>query len=696
MKFEIDPFVEPAQQDQERPENGINDNDGINGTASGSKESEANGTESSDDRVGQNCEVKEYEARYNLKMERITKAVDRKKDADDTESEDRKYAIKSYKYFASNGELEREEVEIYSPHIIKALQTTIKDYPGVSLSAEILIISGNPKCIFHYRKELARYRDELKDAVAKLHLFLALNYMEREFRGSIKKYEVLVEGALSNPSLDPSIGFQDIWMIFKPGELFIAGNEEKLELLRLDETTFICGSNCKWLIWGWCFTHDGNAFGYCQKKFEISPYEGNKPIKNLSVFPLIYHSEAETIRAQLLDRGKKFCSLRGTHYRSYDGIASALGNERDRNQYGLMDKFPIETTTISGRIVVDCRMFGIFKSPNRVDLWERHRNWRTLEDEPESITVEDLLICDYRVPGFSLRDKCWAWFSVDLIRPVEFDTDAFCSLLLPESRKNLVRAMVENHGSKKDKFDDVIKGKGKGLIFILHGVPGTGKTFTAESVADHVERPLYVLNSGELGVTPESVEINLRNALKLATAWNAIILIDEADVFLEQRTVQDLNRNCLVSLFLRVLEYYEGVLFLTTNRITTFDLAFKSRTHLALKFHELSESARKDLWKSFVRRTSNADIDAWPESIFDELAAVELNGRQIKNAVRTANTLAISSNAPISQEHLLIVLEAQKEFEADLNADTQDILSPVPKAVRRQSTGLSKLSIGKE
>ena len=354
-------------------------------------------------------------------------------------------------------------------------------------------------------------------------------------------------------------------------------------------------------------------------------------------------------------------------------------------------------------------MFGVLKSSNRVDLWERHRSWKTLEDDPESISDDDFLICDHRIPGFSLRDKCWAWFSVDFISPVEFDTDAFRSLLIPENRKSLVQAMVESHGSKKDKFDDVIKGKGKGLIFVLHGVPGTGKTFTAESVADHVERPLYILNSGELGVTPESVELNLRNALKLATAWNAVVLIDEADVFLEQRTVQDLNRNCLVSrksyrnpkssllimalVFLRVLEYYEGILFLTTNRINTFDLAFKSRIHLALKFHDLSESSMKELWESFIRRTSNADIDSWPGSVLDQLAAVKLNGRQIKNAVRTANTLAISSNVPLNQEHLLTVLETQREFEAELNDDTQDISGPLPKAIRRQSSSLRKLSI---
>ena len=134
-------------------------------------------------------------------------------------------------------------------------------------------------------------------------------------------------------------------------------------------------------------------------------------------------------------------------------------------------------------------------------------------------------------------------------------------------------------------------------------------------------------------------------------------------------------------MFLRVLEYYEGILFLTTNRITTFDLAFKSRIHLALKFYDLSESSMKELWKSFLRRTSNTDVDSWPESIFDELATVKLNGRQIKNAVRTANTLAISSNVTLSKEHLLTVLDAQREFEADLNDDTQDILGPMPKAM---------------
>jgi hypothetical protein len=194
---------------------------------------------------------------------------------------------------------------------------------------------------------------------------------------------------------------------------------------------------------------------------------------------------------------------------------------------------------------VDCKTFGEFKSPNRIKLAERKRPFSNTEDEIESLSTEDFMICDFRIPGFSLYDKKWCWFSVEFIKLVDFNVGAFETLLLPQKQKQLVHALVKNHGC--DDIDDFIKGKGKGLVFVLHGEPGVGKTFTAESVADDIQKPLYVLNSGELGVTPTAVEENLNSALKLATRWGAIVLIDEADVFLEQRTSHDLTRNCLVS-----------------------------------------------------------------------------------------------------------------------------------------------------
>ncbi|KAG2041146.1 hypothetical protein BDR03DRAFT_39278, partial [Suillus americanus] len=88
-------------------------------------------------------------------------------------------------------------------------------------------------------------------------------------------------------------------------------------------------------------------------------------------------------------------------------------------------------------------------------------------------------------------------------------------------------------------------------IALLHGPPGTGKTLTAEAVAEHLKRPLYVLSSLELSTTPATLEKKLGDVLRLATTWDAVVLIDEADVFLEQRSLHELERNALVSVALR-------------------------------------------------------------------------------------------------------------------------------------------------
>merc|ERR1711939_202393 len=86
----------------------------------------------------------------------------------------------------------------------------------------------------------------------------------------------------------------------------------------------------------------------------------------------------------------------------------------------------------------------------------------------------------------------------------------------------------------------------------------------------------------------------------MCTRWNALLLLDEADIFLEQRSLHELERNKLVSIFLRVLEYYEGIMFLTTNRVNTFDTAFQSRIHISLNYPDLSLDSRKAIWTNFL------------------------------------------------------------------------------------------------
>lgn len=74
------------------------------------------------------------------------------------------------------------------------------------------------------------------------------------------------------------------------------------------------------------------------------------------------------------------------------------------------------------------------------------------------------------------------------------------------------------------------------------------------------------LTSADVGITAEDVEKNLDANFKLAKKWGALLLIDEADIYLERRSETDLTRNSLVAAFLRALEIYDGILFLTTNR----------------------------------------------------------------------------------------------------------------------------------
>lgn len=277
------------------------------------------------------------------------------------------------------------------------------------------------------------------------------------------------------------------------------------------------------------------------------------------------------------------------------------------------------------------------------------------------LTDEQCLLASFLISGFALSEKKWVDFYIDNLSPIQWNENAFDQLVLPPSQKSLVRALVESHVRDLDGFDDIIKGKGKGFISILHGPPGVGKTLTAESVAEHTRRPLYAVSSGELGINPKDLEDNLSRILDVATQWKAVLLLDEADVFLETRSLHDLTRNSLVSIFLRLLEYYQGILFLTSNRVTTFDEAFQSRIHVALKYNKLDRDARMQVWQNFM----NFDDIKGGKELLEGVIDRELNGRQIKNCVRTARSLAESEGKKVDLSHLMVVLDIQQRFEND-------------------------------
>lgn len=144
------------------------------------------------------------------------------------------------------------------------------------------------------------------------------------------------------------------------------------------------------------------------------------------------------------------------------------------------------------------------------------------------------------------------------------------------------------------------------------------------------------------------------------------MVIDEADVFLEERIgTTDVNRNALVSVLLRVLEYYDGIIILTTNRITSLDVAVQSRIHLAIQYNDLSEQQKKSIFRKFLDDIPKDHIQdrAMIDRQLDRTCKrVDLNGRQIRNIVSGAQALANSERQRLSYDHISIVYDATSDF----------------------------------
>ncbi|KAK7701795.1 hypothetical protein SLS57_011600 [Botryosphaeria dothidea] len=252
------------------------------------------------------------------------------------------------------------------------------------------------------------------------------------------------------------------------------------------------------------------------------------------------------------------------------------------------------------------------------DRWDRYA---------ETPSEDDLMLLPDRVFAFVFRSRSWCCLQLgtdkagqERLRPVTRRDDAWSDLQLPDGHKDIVQALVRSHITKEDseKMDfDLIKDK------------------------------------GEVETKARDVEVKLQYSFQLAQAWDCVLLLDEADIFLAERT-EDISRNALVSVFLRVLEYYEGILFLTTNRVGAIDEAFKSRIHMALYYPPLDKLKTKKIWRSQIRRTKEkhskfkCDEDTlidYADQLWDQQNSVKglgpvWNGRQIRNAFKSAVALA--------------------------------------------------------
>ena len=277
------------------------------------------------------------------------------------------------------------------------------------------------------------------------------------------------------------------------------------------------------------------------------------------------------------------------------------------------------------------------------------------------------------VAGFSFAAKAWGVALVAGLSQVAFNEAAFARLVMPEPRKRLIEALVMSHRAKAPSGSssgstDLISGKGEGAIFLLHGPPGVGKTLTAEAIAEMLHRPLYVVAMGELGTTPEALEERLLDILDLATPWQALVLIDEAEMLLESRSKGELVRNAMVCVMLRLLEYYSGILFLTTNRVESLDPAFQSRVQCALRYEALDEGSRGRIWEDLLAHVQGG---VGGDVSIPHLAAQPLNGRQIKNCLQLALALSVSEGQQLAKRHLDVVMDITTAFVSETSGGGQ-------------------------
>lgn len=420
----------------------------------------------------------------------------------------------------------------------------------------------------------------------------------------------------------------------------------------------------------------GDHFSVATFSEVMSAWSGARA-RSLSDFTYRPVSDAE--RPTLLARAENAVrhGLGGAKYLAYSPGSFFLHSTRARQNGPVMSQATNSAQSpTGGRIMVDmARGASLGHHPCQgmdestlamIQLAGRYRQWlskrRTGSESPESDAIivwdhvpeEFVTTCWPALVGFSFTAKAWGHVLVEGLSEIDFQDHAFDLLVLSQERKQLIRAVVRSGTDTSTQAHDLIGGKQGGLIFLLHGPPGVGKTLTAEAVAEVLHRPLYYVTMGELGVTPDDLEKRLTDVLDLCAEWNALAVLDEADVFLETRSSSDLVRNAMVCVMLRILEYHPGILFLTTNRVRSLDPAFESRITIAVRYETLDRDARAQVWRTqldSVRGTDVSGVDC------DELAGHHLNGRQIKNTVRLALSLAVDQGVALTQDILLRTIE---------------------------------------
>ncbi|WP_394275200.1 AAA family ATPase [Luteococcus sp.] len=244
----------------------------------------------------------------------------------------------------------------------------------------------------------------------------------------------------------------------------------------------------------------------------------------------------------------------------------------------------------------------------------------------------------------------WKWASVHEFHDDPYDQDAAAKIVLPDTHRRMLNTLASTRGLNL--VCDVVEGKSAGSVILCKGEPGIGKTLTAEIYAEIIGRPLLKVLSRDLGTTAASVDDALGRLLEFANRLDLVLLLDECDVYLRARG-NDLDQNAVVSEFLRRLEYFDGLLFLTTNRPYDIDDAVMQRAAAIIDYQRPDRDGLRQVWE-LMSATQHADLS--PQTITAVLDALpDITPRDIKHAVAGAIRQTHLTQTPITLTTILDV-----------------------------------------
>jgi hypothetical protein len=236
------------------------------------------------------------------------------------------------------------------------------------------------------------------------------------------------------------------------------------------------------------------------------------------------------------------------------------------------------------------------------------------------------------------------WVHVQHMTEYRYQPELRDKLVLPPHHRDLIDILTSNMNVF---VQDFVPGKSGGTTILCQGAPGLGKTLTAEIYSEVVGKPLYRVHSGQLGTTAASVGATLSGILRRAMRWDAILLLDEADVYIRRRD-NDLEHNAIVAEFLRTLEYFNGLLFMTTNRIGDVDDAILSRCIATIHYDTPPKQDAIRLWKLLAERFGADLSDELIEAL--TIAYPKASGRDIKELLKLATRYCNAKQIPPSEE----------------------------------------------